>query len=392
MNKIILFLIFAFIANINLKSQTWQQASGIASNELIYDLVSCNNYVFAATLSGIYRSDDYGITFEPKNNGITNTSGLGAHAFSVSGNNIYVANIYGIFVTEDFGENWVDLNLPDHSYSLSVFVDDNIILAGVPGGGLYRSTDNGLNWDGVTADHIYKIAKVDNYYFAGSWGDVVYSDDYGVNWQSTNSNKFTFWTFSMNDTIFACPTDGGIEKTSPDIINWQTIAGISANVTGVSIKNDTIFAVSTDKVLYSKYDEMDNTWNEITTNGLPVLGTNSLSSSTIQNNNLIVGTWGSDGETALGVWYIDMNEIFTSINDFEDKNGIRIYPNPANNLLYLNGFVVNSKISIYDLNGKMLINDKIIKNQIDISYLQSGVYTMKIETANEIVTKKFVKQ
>jgi len=390
MNKICLVLIFALIANFNLKSQTWQQSSGIPSNDLIYDLVSCNNYVFAATLSGIYRSDDNGKTFEPKNNGIPNTSGLCARAFSVTENKIYVANTYGIFVTDDFGDNWVDLNLPDPS--LSVFVDNNIILAGVPGGGLYRTTDNGANWVIVAVDHIYKIAKIDNYYFAGSWEDVVYSDDYGANWQSANYNKFTWLTFLMNDTIFACPTDGGIEKTSPDNINWQTVAGISAIVTGISIKNDTIFAVATDKVLYSKYSEMNNTWNEITTTGLPVLGTNELSSSTIQNNNLIVGTWGSDGETALGVWYIDMNKLFTSINDVENKNRIGIYPNPSNSLLFINGFVQNSIMSIYDLNGKMYMDKESVKNQVDIGKLKNGIYIITIETANGNVSRKFVKQ
>jgi len=196
----------------------------------------------------------------------------------------------------------------------------------------------------------------------------------------------------MNDTIFICPTEGGIKKTSPENINWQSVDSISANVTGISIRNDTIFAVASDKVLYSKYSQMNNIWNELTTIGLPVLGTNLLRSSTICNNNLIVGSFGTNDNNGLGIWYINLNEIFTSINDLENKNEISVYPNPANNLLFINRFIKNSKMSIFDISGKIIINKKVTKNQIDISNFQNGIYIINIETENGIVTKKFVKQ
>ena len=75
-----------------------------------------------------------------------------------------------------------------------------------------------------------------------------------------------------------------------------------------------------------------------------------------------------------------------------NENSILVYPNPVKNNLFVNGLANNSKISIYDLSGKLLFNKQITNNQIDISSFQSGVYTVKIETSKGIVTKKFVKQ
>jgi hypothetical protein len=74
------------------------------------------------------------------------------------------------------------------------------------------------------------------------------------------------------------------------------------------------------------------------------------------------------------------------------ENAIFVYPNPANNSLFANGFNESTKISIYDSSGRVLINKQIFSNQIDISSFQQGIYTIKIENADGMVTRKFVKQ
>ena len=71
---------------------------------------------------------------------------------------------------------------------------------------------------------------------------------------------------------------------------------------------------------------------------------------------------------------------------------ISVYPNPANSTLFVNGLTEKSKVTIYDLSGKMIFNKQISENQIDISKLANGTYSIKIESAKGIVTKKFVKQ
>jgi len=79
------------------------------------------------------------------------------------------------------------------------------------------------------------------------------------------------------------------------------------------------------------------------------------------------------------------------INDIETQN-IEIFPNPTNKILFINGISENSKISIYDVLGKEVLNLETTNNQVNISNLQCGIYVLKIENENGIVTKKFIKQ
>ena len=76
----------------------------------------------------------------------------------------------------------------------------------------------------------------------------------------------------------------------------------------------------------------------------------------------------------------------------ECNQKITIYPNPANDKLYIESEqLINQNIEIYDLNGK-LINSKIIgssNTEIDIADLPQGIYFVKI---SNITIGKFIKQ
>ncbi len=84
-------------------------------------------------------------------------------------------------------------------------------------------------------------------------------------------------------------------------------------------------------------------------------------------------------------------DLATGIIEISD-NTIFVYPNPANNSLFSTGFNKSTKISIYDSSGRVLINKQVFNNQIDISNFQKGIYTIKIENADGMVTRNFVKQ
>ena len=81
----------------------------------------------------------------------------------------------------------------------------------------------------------------------------------------------------------------------------------------------------------------------------------------------------------------------TGINEMIDVESL-IYPNPANNSLFFNSEIKNAVISIFDVNGKMLLNEHPESNKINISNLRNGIYTLKIVTNTGIITSKFVKQ
>jgi cyclomaltodextrinase / maltogenic alpha-amylase / neopullulanase len=81
------------------------------------------------------------------------------------------------------------------------------------------------------------------------------------------------------------------------------------------------------------------------------------------------------------------------ITEFPDivNADIKLYPNPANNFLFIEGLTQHAVITISDLNGEMLINTGILNNQINISNLTKGIYFIKIVDKSGVITKKFLK-
>lgn len=86
--------------------------------------------------------------------------------------------------------------------------------------------------------------------------------------------------------------------------------------------------------------------------------------------------------------------IINGLNDnpADINNSITIYPNPASQKLFINGLSHNTNVSIFDLDGKMFINEQTISNSIDIQKLKNGIYLIKIVDKNGVSTTKFIKQ
>ena len=78
----------------------------------------------------------------------------------------------------------------------------------------------------------------------------------------------------------------------------------------------------------------------------------------------------------------------TGTNDIKNAN-IKIYPNPTNNIINIEGLTKNENntIQIFDVQGKLVITKNISeKGTIDLSELNKGVYVIKIgEVAQRIV-------
>ena len=89
---------------------------------------------------------------------------------------------------------------------------------------------------------------------------------------------------------------------------------------------------------------------------------------------------------------IEQEGITTGIKDKRIEEGIFIYPNPVSDNLYFKTGWDEVKISIFDMNGKLVLNKQLKDNYINISKLQSGIYTLRIENKTEIKFQKFIKQ
>ena len=63
------------------------------------------------------------------------------------------------------------------------------------------------------------------------------------------------------------------------------------------------------------------------------------------------------------------------------ENDLKVYPNPAKDKIFIDGLPLNSVINIYDVNGKMVVNET-TSNQMtsmDLSGLNAGLYILRID-------------
>jgi len=71
-------------------------------------------------------------------------------------------------------------------------------------------------------------------------------------------------------------------------------------------------------------------------------------------------------------------------NDF----GIRVYPNPANQIITINSKENVKKVDIYDSNGRLVYNTKNNVTAINVSGFSKGIYMMKINVSSGVKLQK----
>ena len=102
---------------------------------------------------------------------------------------------------------------------------------------------------------------------------------------------------------------------------------------------------------------------------------------------------GSVSAYGAAIGWQDFNNITTlSVQDIALTKGLTLYPNPVQNTLFLEvAFAVDIKeIIVYNMLGKQVLSGT--STQIDVSGLSEGMFVLKLETANGIAAKTFIKE
>jgi hypothetical protein len=81
----------------------------------------------------------------------------------------------------------------------------------------------------------------------------------------------------------------------------------------------------------------------------------------------------------------------TNINEIEGSS-VSFFPNPVRTTLYLNGLSEISSVSIFDLNGRLVLKPQITNNRIDVNSLENGIYLIKLSDKEGDFVAKFIKQ
>ena len=91
--------------------------------------------------------------------------------------------------------------------------------------------------------------------------------------------------------------------------------------------------------------------------------------------------------------FINMVEFVTAVPSLLDVATIRIYPNPVIDNLTIQGLDIDTRISVIDLSGRVLIEKQInSENSVSLGSLQRGQYILRLLNSNGVKTFKILKQ
>ncbi len=152
--------------------------------------------VTGQTQSRVYRTTDYGVTWEQRSNGIPSSGGLTGISF-VDENLGFASGYTGgsprMFKTTDGGASWAAIGVTGlPSWTWQIHWHDSLVgLAAVyNSGGIYRTTNGGGSWTRVWSENAYDLAFSDALHGAAtrdSWhhdGTIFVTEDGGATWDS----------------------------------------------------------------------------------------------------------------------------------------------------------------------------------------------------------------
>jgi len=362
------------------------------------------NYNPTNTSLGIRVKQIYAIAIDAQGNKWVGTGGGGVSKFD--------------------GTNWIA-----YTKQANGLVNDNINALVIDAQGvIWIGTSNGVSkfdgrsWVTVIPSGVFRAALIDKQ------GNKWFGSDGGVSkFDGTNLTSYTASSGLVNGEVKSLATDDqgnlwvgtklGVSKfNGSQWTTYQVKDGLAGNfVSSIAIDKQGNKWFGTSGSGVTKYDGTNwisyLAYSAVNAIGIDLLGNKWFGTSgggvtkydgtnwkTYQAFNGLAGDWvGAIAFDNQGsIWFATDNGVSklalnTGFDDFE-QFGIQIFPNPATNIINLQGIPENSTIHIYDINGKLLLTKQETINQIDISNFQSGVYTLQIIGNNEVITHKLIKK
>ncbi len=233
------------------------------------------------------------------------------------------------------------------------------------------STDGGTTWDAML------IAKPMT--FRGTFGDL--SGNYipedsrpqvGINWTGDK----VFYTYFDTDTNIFGSQDGNLY---PDawVAGYDITTGNMAPARNVTAGTNADGVTTFGNMSYYVFDDGNGTYT------VPIsfqqLSTTSDVLAATQHQYLN------------GVVLTDAD--FNSIASIENNENISLYPNPTTGVITLNVTGSQYSYEVLDITGKIIVNNTVAtaaKAVIDLSKYPSGIYFVKVNTANGSFMQKVV--
>jgi photosystem II stability/assembly factor-like uncharacterized protein len=206
---------------------TWEQCDSNISNysiqNIVFDLAADSNYIYAASNTGVFKSDNNGMYWQPPVNlyypvNVIENTNAGVFAGTSS---------QGIYFSSDNGNTWTPRNNGLNNLQiLSLYSDGNRLFAGTYGDGLYVSIDSALTWTHLITGFLNVNAVAtsgSNIYAALNFGGVMVSTDSGQNWNtySAGMNNTSINCIGISDSIIYAGSNAGLYASVDNGLTWN---------------------------------------------------------------------------------------------------------------------------------------------------------------------------
>jgi len=302
-----------------------------------------------------------------------------------------------------------------------ISIQDSNIFAGTWGGGVYLSTNNGINWNNVYSGnnsytYIHCFVIKGSTVFAGSNDGVIYSTDNGKKWTIADSGFVSHkevYTLTVSGNSIYAGTDDGVYISYNNGEIWSLFNsgfefpdfgnfGTSRSIQHLVANDLMIFAVSDNNMIFRKTN-YESRWSKVGLEGLPVFLIQSIA---INGSTLYIGT-------DKGIWLCPLSELVVDVmkpkenpssfllennypNPFNPSTTIK-YSIPNNSLQNRNASAIFVSLKVYDILGRevaTLVNGQKSPGnytvKFDGSKLVSGVYFYRMEAGSFSQTKKLL--
>ena len=384
---------------------TWQEMNNGLANVRVYCLFKYNDAIYCGDVgpNGIHKSTDNGNTWLPSGSGLNIPAYSSLFVRSIAANSEFMYagtnSDRGIFQSSNSGATWQVLHsIMDSTIVIDVSTVDSLVFAGNYSGTI-RSSDNGATWTSFPGfqNSLKSIISFGGYYFGATFRHGLFkSADGGLTWSRSDTGmvpQIDITKIIIRGTDLLASTENGIYISSDTGNTWNELNnGLPVNPYAQSIaaKSDTIvISINSSSTYYGNmYISFNNgvNWISYDRPGYPYK----------INDLLIIWDTVFAATETHSVWKRGLSDLTSSIVSQNKKNdNVLILPNPATNNLTItlkesmNGNLI---FKLIDMSGKVIRYEKLLslENNFCIDEIKNGFYLAQIVSKFDVITKPII--